>query len=295
MTVLRGRLPRSALDAGGRGSKRYGVFVAYRFGDEASREFRLVLEKQLSQVTDRVNVFDGKVSTNCDWAEEIRRRVKASSVLVADVTGYRREIMYEFGFGAASKLALVPILVSPDGQLPRWLTRLQYRSWGNDRSRAVSEVAHMASAGQRGNPYEFGHATESRALALGVTGDLLEVIQAQCDNVSVELTRVQAQHTETGALESRQVVTAASRSGVIFASFDGSGADSFAHFVAGVMAASPKVRGRPGKRRRFIALLPTGAQSADYLSDGAQRSDDLVAVATTPDDVVRCFREWREQ
>src|SRR4051794_15316879 len=81
------------------------VFIAYRMNDHTSRAFRAGIEERLKSIG-AVSVLDGRVREGDAWAQVIRGRINSSRLIIADVTGPSREVLFEVGF--ARNKPLIP-------------------------------------------------------------------------------------------------------------------------------------------------------------------------------------------
>ena len=84
-------------------------------------------------------MLDGRVANGIPWAEEVRKRIDRCRLLVVDVTGPSREVLFELGF--ARNKPLLPVVARDEERdlLPTWLTTFQMSSYeGTGLPRLVS-------------------------------------------------------------------------------------------------------------------------------------------------------------
>jgi hypothetical protein len=109
---------------------------------------RSSLESILGNLT-TVVVLDGN-NTQGDWAAAIRRRIKKCRVVVADVTGPSREVLFEAGFARGKTLIPIVHTAADREQLPVWLTGLTILTYEGGGLPGVAEriVAALADGGR---------------------------------------------------------------------------------------------------------------------------------------------------
>src|SRR5207249_8089711 len=113
---------------GGPAAQKPAIFCAYRMTSPQSLQMRHDLESRLDAATN-VFVLDGRVADGEPWASTIRDRIKRSRLVVADVSGPSREVLFELGF--ARNKALVTIVETDQHRerLPRWLPSFQMSAY----------------------------------------------------------------------------------------------------------------------------------------------------------------------
>ncbi len=281
------------------------VFIAYRMHSEESKAFSVALEQELS-VHSRlatVKVQNGWVPVGTeDWAEEIRRRIGSSSLVVGDCTGMRPEVVFELGFAYGLGVPLLPVVAAgARSELPYWLRRRQVGEFqsGLDLGDLVASIeAHLADPSlrpRRGNPPPLP------ALLVWIkptdwTSQATKQFQTltQRENIHAEIYSDQdppAKILERATLASFLVVT-----------LDGTEWDAFAHYVCGAVVARPDAGyGAKKLSRRIVVVEPPDAKEREYTAEGLSRCEDTVVVVK-PSSVreearlfLERFRQWRQQ
>jgi len=128
------------LGRGGSAKRKPTIFVAYRMSNPSSITFRSEFAAALREHGD-VDIVDGHVDDGIPWAEEIRRRIKRAKLVVADVTGPSRDVVFEAG--VASNKPLLPVVHkdSDRDDLPDWITAWQIRAYGGAGSARIADTA----------------------------------------------------------------------------------------------------------------------------------------------------------
>lgn len=136
---------------GGTKNLRPKIFVAFRMNVKSSVRFREELESALLDIG-KVTVLDGRVEDGVPWAPEIRKRIKSSQLVVADVTGPSKEVIFELGVSGGK--SYLPVVETDDrrDRLPDWLTALQIPTFEGPGTAQIAESAwvRVSSPGARG-------------------------------------------------------------------------------------------------------------------------------------------------
>lgn len=292
MTVFTGKLTRSSFASGGSAPTKSGVFIAYRFSDDASETFRDDLGRELQAAQPGLEVLDGRVPGGVDWAEEIRERLKSCRVFVADIRSYSREIMFEMGFAARLDLSLMTVLVQGAGaDPPGWLRRLQYRRWPEERLAVINEAAALAVARGGTNPYLVGRSAAGGCVTVNLDDNRRELVDSQCSNMNVVHIQIEANGEEPS--RGRETFRDVSRAGLVIGQLAGTRADSYIHFLCGEVAAAPKVWGTGGSLRRILLTPPMGADPQDVLAHSVRRVDGLMRLVEGEGELVSAIADWR--
>jgi hypothetical protein len=117
--------------------------------DPSSIAMRATLEDRL-KAGGHVLVHDGRVAPGEEWAKEIRKRIKNSRLVVADVTGPSKEVLFEVGFAANKAVIQVAESVDHREALPRWMTSVQTAVYsGTGIATLSAEVLRLISSRER--------------------------------------------------------------------------------------------------------------------------------------------------
>lgn len=237
-----------------------------------------------------------------DWAEEIRRRIRTSSLVVCDCTGMRPEVLFELGFAYGLGTPLLPVVEAGTRRdLPYWLRRSQVgefhrqRDLGDVLASIESHLADPSLRSRRGGPPPvprlavWMRPTDWSAQAVEQFQTL-----AQREDLAAEIYSDQdpsAKTLERAALASFLVVT-----------LDGTAWDAFAHYVCGAVVARPEAGyGAKQLARRVVVVEPPDARRREHTAEGLSRCEDSVVVAKPPTvlDEARAFftqlRQWIRQ
>jgi hypothetical protein len=125
------------------------VFVAFRMNDPASIQMRTELADALL-ADGGILVDDGRVAPGLEWAPTIRKRIKTAKLVVADVSGPSRDVLFELGFAAGKHIIqVVPSAESRD-HLPRWMTSVQTATYlGTGTATLSAEIVRRIESKER--------------------------------------------------------------------------------------------------------------------------------------------------
>lgn len=258
------------------------IFVAYRMDSEESKNFRTTLEKELRlhPRLSAVEVREGRVPIGTeDWAGEIRRLIKGSSLVVGDCTGMRPEVVFELGFAYGLGITVLPVVsTGHKDDLPYWLRRRQVGEFSNagDVGHVVASIdAHLGDPSlkrkRRGPPPVPQLVVWLRPTEWA--GQAQEQFQtlAQREGIAVEVFTDDdppGKTLERAALASFLVVT-----------LDGSPWDAFSHYVCGAIVARPVAGyGAKGLARKIVVLEPPDVKEREFTAEGLSRCEDTVIV-----------------
>ena len=310
-------VPRQVLfSSGWGGARRRGVFVAYRFDDADSQRFRQDLEKAIHKqaALDGVAVLDGHVPAGRSWPRDVRTRLGVSSLVVADLTGARTEVVFEAGFACGRDLPVIVATHSASDrtQVPGWLHELQFRPFDDAVAvgRIVQDIEEHFSNKSPVGALRVARVVPQRATIVGDSAAFAEVAataerRLSQGEMTVERLSVVLRPGGTSQVPWRSVERAAG-SAVVVLFLDGGEGAVLAHFIAGAVAARPNPR--PGKvklQRSVIVVTPPGVTTSLVVAAGLSRCDDSLvtvvpasdtnALLTAFDASVGLVRTWRKK
>lgn len=265
------------------------IFIAYRMNNADSRKFRADLEGALNEVT-TVKVLDGNVDEGLPWAEAIRKRIGKAKLLVADITGPSREVLFEYGF--ARNKYVIPVVHRRDDQkrLPKWMTVVQLPPpyEGGQIARLAESIATKVISRPEGHRQRPSPAP-GRALWIqderSAWADVhFERTQNRLSERSLTLERRLASD-----IESDEELRDCLRASLVIACIDGLTADYLGHFLLGDVVGRPSAGVGTGKgqsiQRLGIALQenPDSGFVADSVTRAAGRNLKVVG----PDELTK--------
>lgn len=263
------------------------LFVAYRFDTKESKQFRQRLEVDIknSDSLANVKVTDGHVETGESWPSEIRRRIKAARLVVADVTTLSPEVLFECGFAWGLNKTIMPVVEDSESasQLPSWLTELQITDFSTSKGR----LQILDSVAKNISRTRFGR--QRKPPPQPIPGKLIWL----CGDTEFENYRDHAQQTATRhklgmVTEERphsideakeSLINEVSQASLMVACLNNSSSDPFIHFVTGVIVSKPTAGAAKRKLgRRVILAVPESISVDDVISDSARRCGNTVKV-----------------
>jgi len=266
------------------------VFVAYRMGDDTSVGFRRRLEEMAAQhpALAQLQVLDGRVRSGQKWAEEIRKRIRQSRAVVADVTGPRPEVTFEVGFGWGLGRRIIPAVRKEEDRrpLPHWLTATQLGFYDDDLElgRLVDDLVFHVIDSQRaklplpprGVP---GVIAWLRDLPWNTHArSQVERVLAEEGLLPLELITLAEDGLEGGVLPEGQASRQLMRANVIIASLDGTSADPFVTFMCGALSANPQVVHGARRLARLVLILEDPDLRSPVVADSLRRCEDTVRI-----------------
>ncbi len=230
------------------------VFIAYRMNDPSSSKMRTDLERALNEAR-TVSVLDGNVDDGLPWAEEIRRRIDKARLIVADVTGPSKEVLFEYGFAGNKYVILVVHRRRDQSTLPNWITVVQlpppYES---------GEITRLAdSVGTKVITRPEGH----RRRPTPVPGTALWIQDQKSGWADVHFERVRNRLSESSIdldrrmasdIESLEELRSCLRAWLVVTCLDGLSADYLGHFLLGDIIGRPKAGVGSGKGESVLRL-----------------------------------------
>lgn len=250
------------------------VFLAYRMKDQTSRAMRTEFSQTLARR--KVAVVDGHVPDGSDWAPEVRRRIQASKLVVADLTGTNREVLFEFGF--AGNTATMPVVHKPSDRagLPRWITATQiptYESVGLAKivDSVATRLVNGGPIGRRRRPPPV----PGRATWIGGRNtEWADATQAAVKNLCAE-TGVTLNVVDGDSIQSPEELRDLERSWLVIGCVDGGNQDYVVHYLMGDIvgrrrAGAGPLTGQSIPRSGFI-LVSSETMAQQLVADSVRR------------------------
>ena len=298
--------PSEVLSGGPRRGAHPSLFVAYRMNSEKSREFRRGFELTAanSKVLRDYKVTDGHVPTGEYWAKTIRDRIKRARLVIADLTGPSKEVLFEAGFAYGLRKPLLPVVAVAEArdEVPTWLTPIQIGTYESQSSlaRLASDVSLHLTRDGVSKPPRPPDPTPSLAVWLRCPPWAEEAYAqfeatAHAGEMITRKVEIPAEHGADIDDELRRLATSAT---FLVACLDGTRADSFVHYVCGAIVARPTSGMAKSKLDRRLRLLTSPEQDPDDLvADSARKCIEVKLIQ--PKDVLRetktfaqSYRRW---
>jgi hypothetical protein len=268
-----------------RSTKRQSVFVAFRMNDARSTRLRTEIESLLHHYVD-VDVVDGRVAYGEDWAPQIRDRIKSSSLVLVDVTGPSKEVLFEFGFAANRDCVPVVHSRSDLDRIPRWITS---KDLGIYEGVGLAEIAEKIARRLTDSkvPVRRRPAAVPGLVTILTAGRLsweVEVVD-KIENLVAERGGT-FQLVNADSLQSPEELRKALMAWMLIACVDGGGQDYAAHFLLGDIVARPRAGSGPGRgeflQRKGLVLVRSELDGQTCVADSLRRvSPGIVNVVTT--------------
>jgi hypothetical protein len=290
---------------GARRKKKLAVFIAYRMNDPSSREMRASLERSIREIDSEVAVLDGKVPHGIPWADEVRRRIERSQMLVIDVTGPSREVMFELGFARNKPFIPVVHLQDDRDQLPAWLTAFQISAYEET---GLPRLAQDVVTGVRtGFPEAVTYRRPSPVPAMVVWlqsrsstrfSDSYERFENLARQYSLRVDRV-----DPGDLPSYDDLRRYLRAWIVVSCLDGGPADHAGHFFLGDVVGRQHAGTGRGQgqwlQRHGVALVPDSRDIPLLIADSVRRVSGRILTPLTTENILResgplfvTYRRW---
>lgn len=260
--------------SGGRRHTDPSIFIAYRMNDPSSCKMREDLEHALNE-TGRVKVLDGNVDEGLAWADTIRRRIDKSKLIVADITGPSREVLFEYGF--ARNKYVIPVVHRPRDQnmLPKWITIIQFPPpyEGGEINRLADSIATKVVTRPDGH--------RLRPAPVPGTALWIQDDRSSWADLHYERTRnrlaersVDLERRMASEIESDEELRSCLRSWLLVACIDGLEADYLGHFLLGDVVARQRAgvgKGR-GQSVQRLGIALTEDSPSPYVADSVVRA-----------------------
>jgi hypothetical protein len=253
-------------------------------GFEASARFRNEFAAMIEEHPDlsEFRVTDGHVPVGTKWAAEIRERISRAKVIVADVTGFRSEVVFELGLAFGLRRAVIPVT---EGRveaetLPRWLGGTQIGTYSNEAGLlgvVTSVAAHLAEPdlAKWSQPSE---PVPGQAVWLGKSEWATSVVDAfvtaaKGDGLLVDVL--------DEMMDEEVAVAQGTKASLLVLPCDGGHLDSLRHFVAGSVVAKPRAgQANPKLERRILVVAKPGAALSEIVAEGLRRCSEVVEVVS---------------
>lgn len=264
--------------AGGRSKpKRPTVFVAYRMNIDSSKKFREDIESLLTRHEGRPmhpDVVDGRVEDGAYWAPEIRNRISRARLVVADVTGPSRDVVFEVGLAAGKPL--LPVVESDQhrSNLPKWLTAKQMSSFEGTGTVRIADNIWTKLNTRRLKGQQLPQPDPTTLVWLQTPDSewcnpWYDRFQCLCQQCGLQASRVFPDD-----LNSPEGMNEVLRSWLVVGCMDGGAQDSAVHYVAGdVVSRRDCIRPGRGPRlsRSVLMLCQTNASVEAFVADSVKR------------------------
>jgi hypothetical protein len=260
------------------------IFIAYRMDDPDSRKMRADLEHALNEAM-RVTVLDGNVEDGLPWAEEIRRRIDKARLVVADITGPSKEVLFEYGFARNKYVILVVHRRRDQTTLPKWITVIQLPP--PYESGEINRIADSVAAKVVNRPQ--GH----RPRPAPIPGSALWIQDERSSWADVHFERARNRLSEksidlerrmASEIESAEELRACLRSWLLVTCLDGLSADYLGHFLLGDTVARRQAgvgRGK-GESVQRLGIALTEGDPSTYVADSVLRATGRSLKVTNP-------------
>ena len=251
------------------------IFLAYPFSSSSGQRLR----KALADAADRVGgveILDGHVADGVAWAPEVRKRIKKSKLVVADLTGPSIEVVFELGFAANKRVVPVVHRKSDVSALPAWITADQVTTHqGTELITTVERILRIA-----------GSRTTSRVREIPAPGHILFIQGEAADWADRYWADLAAMATSAAmpyppqritpeTLYSPEDIAAYLNAWLVVGCLDGTPADLATHFFVGDTVARDSAGAGPGKGesigRHAIVLAKSSPAMDRHLADSARR------------------------
>lgn len=290
--------PSEIMSPGFRRRQRPSVFVAYRFHDRDSVDFRSRLEAMMAHhpSLSHVAIHDGHVQPGVLWADTVRKLIGRSRLVIADLTGPSRDVMFEVGFGYGLRKPIVPVVGSSARlDVPQWLTSIQAGRYTSDieLNALLAAVDFNVTRAGSHRPPRSPEGVPGLAVWLG-RADWAEeswqqfVSNAEAGGLRTEQIGFETRESPDVGADDFELVGSAS---LLVAVLDGTARDMFVHFLCGCVMAKPDVGVIAPRLKRRILLLPRPDQRvADLVADSAVKCREVKVIR--PDRVLTETRQF---
>lgn len=298
---------RDLFKLGGRPSGESRIFLAFEFARQDSSGFKDELERTFQASTDEGQLI---LSTGQDlpdgprWGGAVVERIKRAHVLIADISGYGREIYFEAGvaYGSGRRFMFVLAQRHMLERAPEWLRPANIGFYSDAEGFAHIVASARELADQRSTPFwpRLSTPEPDRVVWVGTQGNAdedtsrrqVEALAAQANLKWSEFDVPQ----DIGDLD--DVLEAVGRAAVVIASFDGTMNDTFQNFILGLVVARPTMARGALKRAAIAVSTDLGAAQQNWVSQSARQSqvckvDQPTAVSARLRAYVRKVREAR--
>lgn len=258
------------------------VFIAYRMGVPASEHMRESLSGLLR--ARGFEVIDGQVLKGQYWAPEIRKRLKSANLIVADVTGPSREVIFELGaVGPKPEFPIVEAQRDLDSAIS-WLGSYELATYGGTHITSVASRAEQMLVTRkpvnsvRPPPWP-GMVVWLESKEYRWSGPMKDQVRERCLKAGLEFIDASLR-THTAPEDVRELL----RSSLVIAVMSGGPEDVLAHYLIGDVVSRPTAS--KGALARFAITV-----SQD---DAAERLLVASSVRQLPSRFCRCVTRSTE-
>jgi hypothetical protein len=276
----------------------YPIFIGYRFRAAESRQFRTDIAKAIAGRSrgDSFPILDGHVDSGVEWASEIRRRIRESVLMVADLTGLRKEVLVESGLAYGLGKYLIPVVDSDklSNSIPLWVRSRQIGTFGSRSglTRLANQIVDHAKHPRSGPRPKSPSPRVVGWLGGGQWADSgKRQVAALCLSEGLEF---KIEHLENP----ESAIETSCRAGIIIACFDGTDDDWLVHYCSGILLARVYAAAAGKLLRRLVIVEPpsrtTGSlrrSSAQFVADSLVHTRATVAI-TDIAEVHRFVKEY---
>jgi hypothetical protein len=279
------------------------LFIAYRMDFKVSDEFRKRLKDSVTArpALARWTIRDGCVPDGANWASAIRKRLSNCRAVVGDITGMRREVLFELGFSFGLRRPVIPVVAEPTDRenLPHWLGDTQvghYKDAGGLRG-IVSAIETHAYDPEFAKPPKPPSPIPSLAVWLGRSRwneESAEHFDAICSQEGLKGEVYSDTAPEDLAIRRGGAAC------LLIVCLDGGKRDALLHYICGIVISKP-APGYGTKRlgRRIFILERPGERERPLVAAGLSHCKEVsVASLDNIAEKIRTFtdeyRRWSE-
>ena len=281
-------LRKGQLSGGGpRKKPKPSIFIAYSFGKTDSQRFRDNLEEAIrrSHSLSQVEVQDGHVRVGASWPTEIRRRLKAARLVVADLSVLSPEVLFECGFAWGLHKAILPVTSESGGfsHLPNWMKEIQFgiHSASGDLASVVDAISQALNDKRRSPAGANGSSPNPRNIALIAPPScehVIDQVRHGCGRYGFDLLGPELTG-ETMSDIGDGFVSAVASASLFVGRLGNTDLDNQVHFGAGMVCAVPNAGVSKVKfQRRVLLVVGNDERPEVCVSDSARRVAGIVKV-----------------
>ena len=277
------------LGGGGRTKRPPSIFIAYSFQSEESREFRDSIEQQIKKIPSLQNIIlkDGHVPVGTkSWSSEIRKRLKSSRLVIAELSVLSPEVLFECGFAWGLNKPLIPVIRSSANSenLPKWLTDIQFGESSTEKG--LSDVVNVISTYMQ----EGATVRQLTNTMMPSPNEVVVISKFDSSETIDKVRQFSSRHDlsfcspnfidESLCSTDESITSVISHASLIIGCLSGTKFDNLVHFAAGMVCARPTAGiARKKMRRHVLLLIPENEHSELLIADSARRVTHIVRVA----------------
>lgn len=266
------------------------VFVAYSFHNDDSNRFRSQVEQAIKTTVSlrHIEVTDGHVAVGAKWADEIRKRLQSSRLVIAELSQLNPEVFFESGFAFGLNKPILPVTNYNNLKLmPRFLTEIQFgfNSSVDDVKSVVNAISEHLSITKKNNKSlssQYSSPNDVLVIAQEKNSDIANKISYFCAQNNLDFNRYDSESPISHA--SQSLASSVNRSSLIVACFNYNEGDYVINFVAGMVCANPKAGiGKKKLDRQVVLIIPNNESPSDFVSDTARRMGGVLKIINESD------------